>query len=89
MLTFATGLFNIGFPVMLPIRKIAFIWSMVLMLCTIEEVAGNFLYICIGDCEPWQYLLMAASIVLFLVCCCASIAKSCGERRDENENSSA
>ena len=31
---------------------------------------GGFLFICFGDCEPWQYVLMALSIVLTISCCC-------------------
>merc|ERR1712117_781315 len=31
---------------------------------------GGFLFICFGDCEPWQYALMALSIVLTILCCC-------------------
>lgn len=41
------------------------------MLINLISIAqGGFLFICFGDCEPWQYVLMALSIILTISCCC-------------------
>ena len=49
-----------------------------LLIVSIDAKSGGVLlnlYICFGDCEWWQYMIMALSIVLCL-CCCACGAAS-------------
>ena len=43
----------------------------ILILCTVAEAKrrGGFLFICIGDCAWWEYLLMALSVIIFSCCC--------------------
>ena len=53
--------------------------------CKIAEAGrGGFLYICIGNCAWWQYLLMGITVLLFLFCCCAGAVK-CRGNRDNDE----
>ena len=62
---------------MLPTVRKEFLLGMLLMLCTIAEAKRGFLFICDGDCEPWQIILMVVSCVCVLGCCCAGAAKFC------------
>ena len=42
----------------------------ILISCTVAEAGrGGFLFICIGDCAWWEYLLMALSVIIFSCCC--------------------
>ena len=42
------------------------------ILCNLISLfgLGGFLFLCFGDCEPWQYVLMAISIIFTVSCCC-------------------
>ena len=71
---------------MVHMGKMEFLLSVVLIFCAIEETAANFLYICVGDCAWWEYLLMGASVLLCLVCCFASCTRYCVSGSSENED---
>ena len=62
--------------------------SLLAPLVPLVSAGKGFLFICTGDCDWWQYLLMVVSILICICClcgCCVKLCSCCSTKDEETE----